>query len=66
MLVDETARTGAGGIEAGLLTHAVALPPIIEAGLPELRARIAPAVISGDVILAIAVTEPSGGPTSRN
>ena len=61
VLVDETARTGAGGIQAGLLTHAVALPPIIEAGLPELRARIAPAVISGDVILAIAVTEPSGG-----
>jgi acyl-CoA dehydrogenase len=39
----------------------VALPPIIEAGLPELRSRIAPSVISGETIRAIAVTEPSGG-----
>jgi acyl-CoA dehydrogenase len=61
VLVDETARPGAGGIQAGLLTHAVSLPPILAAGSPELRSQIAPAVISGEKILAIAVTEPSGG-----
>ena len=58
VLVDETARPGAGGVQAGLLTHAVALPPIIEAGLPELRERIAPAVISGETILAMNNAKP--------
>ncbi|MET8877348.1 acyl-CoA dehydrogenase family protein [Nocardia sp. NPDC004604] len=45
----------------GLLTHTVALPPVIDLGCPELRDRVVPEVIAGDKILALAITEPSGG-----
>jgi acyl-CoA dehydrogenase len=59
--VEELARPGAGGFMAGLLTHNVALPPILLLGSPEMKRRIAPAVIAGEKIIALAVTEPSGG-----
>lgn len=59
--IEEIAAVGSGGLMMGLLTHAVALPPIIEIGDPELRDRVAPEVIAGDKILALAITEPSGG-----
>ena len=61
VLVDELAKTGAGGIMAGLTSQFVAIPPIIELGSTEMRARVVPAVLSGDKIISIAVTEPSGG-----
>lgn len=61
ILVDETARPGAGGIQAGLYTHVVAMWPILEAGSRALREAVVPPVLSGEKILAIAVTEPSGG-----
>jgi len=59
--VEELARPGAGGFMAGLLTHNVALPPILLLGSAPMKQRIAPAVIAGEKIMAIAVTEPSGG-----
>src|SRR6266702_5501416 len=59
--VEELARPGAGGFMAGLLTHNVALPPILLLGSPQLRQRIARPVIAGEKIMALAVTEPSGG-----
>lgn len=61
VLVEETARCGAGGVQSGLFTHMVAMPLLIEHGDPDLAAQVAPAVIAGRQILAIAVTEPSGG-----
>ncbi len=61
VLVDETARCGAGGVQAGLFTHQIALPLLVDHGDPALAATIVPNVISGDMIIAIAVTEPSGG-----
>ncbi len=59
--VEELARPGAGGFMAGLLTHNVALPPILLLGSAEIKQRLAPAVIAGEKIMALAVTEPSGG-----
>ena len=59
--VEELARPGAGGFMAGLLTHNVALPPILLLGTPEMKARVAPPVIAGEKIVAIAISEPSGG-----
>src|ERR1700733_12046767 len=59
--VEELARPGAGGFMAGLLTHNVALPPVLLLGSPQMKERIAPAVIAGQKIMALAVTEPSGG-----
>lgn len=61
VLVDETARCGAGGVQSGLFTHMVAMPLLIDHGDPALAAQIVPEVIAGRKILAIAVTEPSGG-----
>lgn len=61
VLVEETARCGAGGVQSGLFTHMVAMPLLIDHGDPALAAQVAPAVIAGCEILAIAVTEPSGG-----
>lgn len=57
----ELANVGAGGLLAGLMIHGVALPPILAAGSKEMKDRIAPAVLSGEKILALGVTEPSGG-----
>jgi acyl-CoA dehydrogenase len=59
--VEELARPGAGGFMAGLLTLNVALPPILQLGTPTMKARIAPPAIAGEKIVAIAITEPSGG-----
>lgn len=61
IVVEELAKTGAGGIGAGLMTHYVALPPILAKGHPEVRERIAREVLAGEKILAIGATEPSGG-----
>lgn len=61
VLVEETARCGAGGVQAGLFTHAVALPLLVRHGHGDLPRQVAPRVLAGQDILAIAVTEPSGG-----
>lgn len=58
---EEIAAPGAGGLYSSLMTHMVALPPILALGSEAMKQRIAPAVIAGEKILALAVTEPSGG-----
>ena len=58
---EEMARLGAGGINASLLVHGIGLPPVLAIGSDELKQRIAPQVLSGDKIHALAITEPSGG-----
>ena len=58
---DEMARPGAGGLGASLMTHGIGLPPILRMGSEEMKRRIAPAVLSGDKLIALAITEPSGG-----
>ncbi|WDI31703.1 acyl-CoA dehydrogenase family protein [Hyphococcus flavus] len=63
---EELARAGAGGLVAGLMTHGIGLPPIIALGSDELKQRIAPEVISGEKLIALCVTEPSGGSDVAN
>ena len=58
---EELARPGAGGLGASLMTHGIGLPPILALGSEEMKRRIAPAVLGGDKIIALAITEPSGG-----
>ncbi len=58
---DELARAGSGGVLASLLSHSIAAPPILHAGSAELKARVLPAVLAGEKIAALAITEPSGG-----
>lgn len=62
----EMAEAASGGLLAGLMVHSVALRPIIALGSDEMKARVAPAVLSGEKIMALAVTEPSGGSDVAN
>lgn len=61
IVAEEFARCGSGGVLASLNSHTIGLPPVVAAGSPELKQRIVPDVISGQRIIALAVTEPSGG-----
>ena len=61
ILNDELAGGRVGGVSASLMSHHIGLPPILALGSEELKRRIAPAVLRGDAISALAITEPSGG-----
>jgi acyl-CoA dehydrogenase len=63
---EELARPGAGGLTASLMTHGIGLPPILRMGSEEMKRRIAPEVLSGDKIIALAITEPGGGSDVAN
>ena len=58
---EELCRPGAGGIPASLMTHGIGLPPVLALGSEELKRRIAPRVLAGEAIIALGITEPSGG-----
>ena len=66
MAAEEFARCGAGGVQASLNTHGIALPPILAAGSEALKRRVIPPVLAGQKIAALAVTEPSGGSDVAN
>ena len=56
------ARHGAsGGVLASLFSHNIGLPPVIAHGSPALQREIVPAVLRGEKISALAITEPGGG-----
>lgn len=61
ILQQELARGGSGGISAALSSHTLALPPIVRFGSQELKQRIVPDVLAGRKIVALAISEPSGG-----
>ncbi|MEM8800341.1 MAG: acyl-CoA dehydrogenase family protein, partial [Pseudomonadota bacterium] len=63
---EEMARTGSGGINAGLLIHSIGLPPLLAGGSPDLIADIAPKVLAGEKIIALGMTEPDGGSDLAN
>jgi acyl-CoA dehydrogenase len=58
---EELMRCGSGGLVAGLGSLDIGLPPVVKWAQPALRERIVPQVLSGEKIMALAVTEPSGG-----
>lgn len=61
VLAEELARCGCGGVPASLGSHTIGLPPVAIAGSEALKRRVIPAVLRGEKIAALAVTEPSGG-----
>ncbi|MBZ6377521.1 acyl-CoA dehydrogenase [Pacificimonas flava] len=63
---DELAQVGAGGLGASLMTHGIGLPPILAMGSEEMKRRIAPSVLTGEKIIALGITEPSGGSDVAN
>ncbi len=62
-LVNQTfARyTGSGGVHASLYSHSIGLPPILKHGSKALQREIVPAVLRGEKISALGITEPGGG-----
>ena len=65
-LCEELARTGSGGLIAGLFSHGIGLPPILNLGSEDQKQRFVPDVLAGRKISALAVTEPSGGSDVAN
>lgn len=63
---EELARLGAGGINASLMVHGIGLPPVLAIGSGEMKRRVAPQVLAGEKIHALAITEPSGGSDVAN
>ncbi|QJW85890.1 acyl-CoA dehydrogenase [Ramlibacter terrae] len=55
-------RWGAsGGLLAGLFSHNIALPPVLRHGTEALQGEVIPAVLRGEKVAALAITEPGGG-----
>ena len=62
VLVEELARCGSGGVAAGLGAHAgIALPPILAFGTEEQKQRYLVPGLRGELIAALAITEPDAG-----
>ena len=52
---------GSSGLVAGLLTHGIAVPHIVDAGDPDLIDRFVRPTVAGELIGSLAITEPGGG-----
>ncbi|MGE7957252.1 acyl-CoA dehydrogenase family protein [Pseudomonas sp. NPDC089530] len=63
---EELMRCGSGGLVAGLGSLDIGLPPIVKWARPEVRERVVPQVLAGEMISALAVTEPGGGSDVAN
>jgi acyl-CoA dehydrogenase len=63
---EELSRVGAGGLGASLMTHGIGLPPILATGSEALKRLVAPPVLAGEKIIALGITEPSGGSDVAN
>jgi acyl-CoA dehydrogenase len=53
-------------VAAGLMSHGIALPPILALGNAEQKERFIPPVLRGEKIAALGVTEPGGGSDVAN
>lgn len=62
----ELCRAGSGGLVAGLMSHGIALPPIVALGSDALKDRIVPRVLAGQAVAALAISEPDGGSDVAN
>ncbi|MDX1800235.1 MAG: acyl-CoA dehydrogenase family protein [Marinobacter sp.] len=58
---EELMRSTSGGLVASLGSLDIGLPPVVKWGTEALRQRVVPAVLRGDAIAALAITEPGGG-----
>ena len=59
--LEELMLAGSGGLVASLCSVDIGLPPIIKFANEAVKAKLAPAILSGDKIAALAITEPGGG-----
>jgi acyl-CoA dehydrogenase len=62
VFVEELARCGSGGLAAGIGAHSgIALPPISKFGTEEQKQRYLVPGIRGELVAALAITEPDAG-----
>nr|WP_199440815.1 acyl-CoA dehydrogenase family protein [Umezawaea beigongshangensis] len=62
VLTEELIHAGASsGLVAGLFTHGIALPHVVDAGDPGQIERFVRPTLAGELIGALAITEPDGG-----
>lgn len=66
VVTEELTRSGSGGIAAGLMSHSIALPPILALGTAEQKERFIKPVLLGEKIAALGITEPGGGSDVAN
>ncbi len=60
VVTEELTRSGSGGLAAGLMSHSIALPPILALGSQEQKERFIPPVLRGEKIAALGITETRG------
>ncbi len=58
---EELAKIGVGGITAALSVHGISLPSVLKFAAEQIRQEVAPAVLSGQKRISLAVTEPGAG-----
>ncbi|WP_058087103.1 acyl-CoA dehydrogenase family protein [Aquabacterium parvum] len=63
---EELMRSTSGGLVASLGSLDIGLPPVWRGASPEVQQRVVPAVLSGEKIMALAITEPGGGSDVAN
>jgi acyl-CoA dehydrogenase len=62
VVAEEMIRSGgSSGLIAGLFTHGIGLPHLVEAGDPVLIDKVAKPVLAGEKIVSLAITEPDAG-----
>lgn len=66
IVTEELTRCGSGGVVAGLMSHGIGAPPIVNMGSAALKDEVLPSVLSGEKISALAISEPSGGSDVAN
>ena len=66
VVTEELAKAASGGVCAGLMSHSIALPPIVALGSEALKQRVVPPVVAGEKIAALAITEPGTGSDVAN
>jgi acyl-CoA dehydrogenase len=66
IVCEELIRSGSGGVAAGLVSHSIALPPILALGTDEQKKRFIPPVVSGEKIASLGITEPGAGSDVAN
>jgi acyl-CoA dehydrogenase len=54
-------HSGSGGLMASLFSLNIGLPPVLRHGTPQLQQEVIPAVLRGEKIAALAITEPGAG-----
>lgn len=61
ILSEEMSRTSVGGMSSTLLVHCIGLPPVVNFASEAIKRDVAPAVISGEKRISLAITEPGAG-----